>query len=75
MVLLVAMTLSAAPRDDLRADASPSSPTVLFSASIDWKPGNDVIIVPAVSNEEAKQKYPAGWNTVLPYLRIVAQPQ
>jgi len=43
MVLLVTMTSSAAPRDDLRADASPSSPTVLFSASIDWKTGNDAI--------------------------------
>ena len=40
-----------------------------------WKPGSDVIIVPAVSNEEAAKKYPAGWNTVLPYLRVVAQPQ
>jgi alkyl hydroperoxide reductase subunit AhpC len=42
---------------------------------VNWKPGNDVIIVPSVSNEEAAQKYPAGWNTVLPYLRVVAQPQ
>jgi len=42
---------------------------------VNWKPGNDVIIVPAVSNEEAAKKYPAGWNTVLPYLRLVAQPQ
>ena len=42
---------------------------------VNWKPGNDVIIVPAVSDEEAKQKYPAGWNPVLPYLRVVAQPQ
>ena len=42
---------------------------------VNWKPGNDVIIVPSVSNEEAAKKYPAGWNTVLPYLRVVAQPQ
>jgi thioredoxin-dependent peroxiredoxin len=42
---------------------------------VNWKPGNDVIIVPAVSNEEAAKKYPAGWNTVLPYLRVVAQPR
>jgi len=40
-----------------------------------WQPGNGVIIVPSVSNEEAAKKYPAGWNTVLPYLRVVAQPQ
>src|SRR3954453_20638192 len=39
-----------------------------------WKPGNDVIIVPAVSDEQAKQKYPASWNPILPYLRLVAQP-
>jgi len=42
---------------------------------VNWQPGNDVIIVPAVSDEQAKQKYPAGWNAVLPYLRVVAQPQ
>jgi hypothetical protein len=42
---------------------------------VNWQPGNDVIIVPAVSDEEAKQKYPAGWKPVLPYLLFVAQPQ
>ena len=42
---------------------------------VNWTPGNDVIIVPAVSDEEAKQKYPAGWTSVLPYLRVVAQPK
>src|SRR6202166_2154289 len=42
---------------------------------VNWKPGTDVIIVPAVSNEEAMRTYPAGCNTVLPYLRVVAQPQ
>jgi alkyl hydroperoxide reductase subunit AhpC len=42
---------------------------------VNWKPGSEVIIVPAVSNEDAKQKYPDGWNTVLPYLRVVAQPR
>jgi len=41
---------------------------------VNWKPGNDVIIVPAVSDEDAKKKYPAGWKPVLPYLRMVAQP-
>lgn len=39
-----------------------------------WKNGEDVIIVPAVSNEEAQEKYPQGWKTVKPYLRIVSQP-
>jgi thioredoxin-dependent peroxiredoxin len=42
---------------------------------VNWKPGNNVIIVPAVSDEDAKKKYPAGWNAVLPYLRVVAQPK
>jgi alkyl hydroperoxide reductase subunit AhpC len=42
---------------------------------VNWQPGSDVIIVPSVSNEEAKEKYPAGWKTVLPYLRTVPQPK
>ena len=41
---------------------------------VNWNSGDDVIIVPAVSDAEAKEKYPAGWKTVKPYLRIVAQP-
>jgi alkyl hydroperoxide reductase subunit AhpC len=42
---------------------------------VNWKQGQDVIIGPAVSNEEAKEKYPGGWKTVRPYLRIVPQPK
>jgi thioredoxin-dependent peroxiredoxin len=41
---------------------------------VNWQPGQDVIIPPAVSDEQAKQKYPGGWKTVKPYLRMVAQP-
>ncbi|MCY4293548.1 MAG: hypothetical protein OXC58_01685 [Acidimicrobiaceae bacterium] len=40
----------------------------------DWKQGEDVIIVPAVSNEAAAEKYPEGWKSPLPYLRVVPQP-
>ena len=40
-----------------------------------WTKGEEVIIVPAVSNDEAKEKYPQGWKTVKPYLRLVAQPE
>jgi thioredoxin-dependent peroxiredoxin len=40
-----------------------------------WKQGDEVIIVPAVSNEEAKTKYPDGWKTLKPYLRLVKQPK
>jgi alkyl hydroperoxide reductase subunit AhpC len=39
-----------------------------------WKQGEDVIIVPSVSNEEAEGKYPQGWRSPKPYLRIVSQP-
>ena len=39
-----------------------------------WKDGEDCIIVPAVSNEAAKEKFPGGWTTVKPYLRVVKQP-
>ncbi|HEY6553244.1 MAG TPA: peroxiredoxin [Vicinamibacteria bacterium] len=42
---------------------------------VNWKQGEDVIIVPAVSDEEAKQKYPDGWKAPKPYLRIVPQPK
>ena len=42
---------------------------------VNWKQGEDVIIVPAVSDEDAKKKYPGGWEQPLPYMRIVAQPQ
>ncbi|MCU1291549.1 MAG: peroxiredoxin [Bryobacterales bacterium] len=42
---------------------------------VNWKQGEDVIIVPAVSDEEAKKKFPQGWKTLKPYLRVVAQPK
>ncbi len=40
-----------------------------------WVQGEDVIILPAVSNEDAKAKYPNGWKQPLPYIRIVPQPK
>ncbi len=42
---------------------------------VNWRQGDDVIIVPAVSDEEAKQRYPDGWQAPKPYLRIVPQPR
>jgi thioredoxin-dependent peroxiredoxin len=42
---------------------------------VNWKHGDDVIIVPAVSNEAAAQKFPNGWQSPKPYLRIVPQPK
>lgn len=42
---------------------------------VNWKHGEDVIIVPAVSDEEAKKKFPDGWKAPKPYLRYVPQPK
>ena len=42
---------------------------------VNWKWGEDVIIVPAVSNEQAKERFPDGWDAPKPYLRIVPQPE
>jgi len=42
---------------------------------VNWKHGDDVIIVPAVSDEQAKEKFPGGWKTLKPYLRVVPQPK
>ncbi len=41
----------------------------------DWHQGEDVIIVPAVSDEQAREKFPDGWKEVKPYIRVVPQPQ
>ncbi len=42
---------------------------------VNWRQGEDVIIVPAVSDEEAKKAFPQGWKAPKPYLRIVPQPR
>ena len=42
---------------------------------VNWKPGEDVIIVTSVSDEEAKKTYTGGFKTLKPYLRVVAQPK
>jgi alkyl hydroperoxide reductase subunit AhpC len=41
---------------------------------VNWKNGEDVIIVPAVSDEDAKKKFPKGWKALKPYLRVTPQP-
>ncbi len=41
---------------------------------VNWQDGDNVIIVPAVSNEEAQEKFPDGWDSPKPYIRIVPQP-
>ncbi len=42
---------------------------------VNWKPGDDVIIPPSVTDEQAKTKFPQGWKTLKPYLRVVTQPK
>jgi alkyl hydroperoxide reductase subunit AhpC len=41
---------------------------------VNWKQGEDVIIVPAVKDEDARKLFPQGWKALKPYLRIVRQP-
>jgi alkyl hydroperoxide reductase subunit AhpC len=41
---------------------------------VDWKDGDDCIIVPSLSDEDAKSKFPKGWKTLKPYLRVTPQP-
>lgn len=55
--------------DSLQLTASYSVAT-----PVNWTDGDDCIIVPAVSDEDAKSKFPAGWKTIKPYLRVTPQP-
>lgn len=52
----------------LTADHSVATP-------VNWQQGEDVIIVPSLSDEDARDKFPQGWKTVKPYLRVTRQPQ
>lgn len=56
-------------------DSCQLTATHQVATPVNWKPGEDVIIVPAVSDEAAREKYPGGWKSPKPYLRIVPQPQ
>jgi alkyl hydroperoxide reductase subunit AhpC len=42
---------------------------------VNWKHGDDVVIVPAVSDEAAREAFPEGWKTLKPYMRVVPQPK
>jgi alkyl hydroperoxide reductase subunit AhpC len=42
---------------------------------VNWKEGEDVIILPAVQEAEARERFPAGWKSPLPYMRVVPQPK
>lgn len=56
--------------DSLQLTASKSVAT-----PSDWKQGDDVIILASVSDDAAKEKFPGGWKTLKPYLRVVPQPK
>ena len=49
--------------------------TLKVATPVNWQDGDKVIIVPSVSDDEASDIYPKGWETVKPYLRLVDQPK
>ena len=55
-------------------DSCQLTATHQVATPVNWTQGDDVIIVPAVSDEEAKTRYPDGWKSPKPYIRIVPQP-
>ncbi|MGA7296432.1 MAG: peroxiredoxin [Rhodanobacteraceae bacterium] len=42
-----------------------------LTTPVDWRPGEDVIIAPSVTDEQARKRYPDGWQTLKPYLRLI----
>ena len=56
-------------------DSCQLTATEKVATPANWEQGRDVIILPAVSDEDAKAKYPDGWQQPLPYIRIVPQPK
>lgn len=55
-------------------DALQLSSKYSVSTPVNWKDGDDVIISPAISDEDAKEKFPQGFTTLKPYLRLTPQP-
>jgi alkyl hydroperoxide reductase subunit AhpC len=55
-------------------DSCQLTATEQVATPANWEQGDDVIIVPSVSNEDAEAKYPDGWESPLPYIRLVKQP-
>ena len=56
-------------------DSMQLTSTYKVATPANWKNGNNVMTVPSVSDEEAREKFPDGWKTLKPYLRIVKQPK
>ena len=56
-------------------DSMQLTATHKVATPVNWKSGDDVIIVPSVSDDEAKGLFTEGWKTLKPYLRLVKQPR
>ena len=59
----------------LRLDSRQLTDGYRVATPVNWKQGEDVIIVPAVTDDEAKAKFPGGWRALKPYLRLTKQPK
>ena len=47
----------------------------MVATPVNWQPGQDVIIPPAIQEAEARERFPGGWKSPLPYMRVVPQPR
>ena len=56
-------------------DSCQLTATKKVATPVNWQQGDDVIILPSVSNDAAKETYPGGWKSPLPYIRVVPQPK
>jgi len=75
LVLVYPMAVGRNFDEVLRAlDALQLTDKFKIATPVNWKQGDDVIIVTAVSDEEAKQRFPKGFRTLKPYLRLTPQP-
>jgi alkyl hydroperoxide reductase subunit AhpC len=55
-------------------DSLPLTDAHRVATPVNWKQGEDVITIPAVSDEEARSRFPAGWKALKPYLRLTSRP-
>ncbi len=56
-------------------DSCQLTSTHKVATPVNWKHGQDVIILPAVSDAEAKKAFPGGWKAPKPYMRVIPQPK
>jgi thioredoxin-dependent peroxiredoxin len=76
LILVYPMTTGRNFDEVLRViDSLQLTATHKVATPVNWQPGDDVIIAGSVSDEEAKEKFPDGWKSPRPYIRIVPQPR